>query len=88
MKTAKQIERYCKGLSNHWRLEILFLLSNRKAMTLDDIARTLGCNMKTLSEHTKRLVQAGLLNKKYKKQFVEHSLSPYGARFVKFLKTF
>ena len=88
MKTVKQLERYFKGAANHRRLEILILLSKREAMVLEDIAESLDCNIKTISEHTRRLVQAGLLNKKYTGRFVEHSLSPYGKIFVNFLSKF
>jgi len=34
------------------------------------------------------LVQAGLLNKRYQGRSVIHSLSPYGEKFIKFIKTF
>ncbi|MEK9180421.1 MAG: winged helix-turn-helix domain-containing protein [Patescibacteria group bacterium] len=88
MKTAKQLERYFKGAANHRRLEILFFVANREGATLDAIAKELNCNFKTISEHTQRLVRAGLLNKKYQGRAVEHSLSPYGRSFVKFAKTF
>ena len=57
-------------------------------MALEDIAESLDCNIKTISEHTRRLVHAGLLNKKYNGRYVEHSLSPYGKIFVKFLDKF
>jgi predicted transcriptional regulator len=88
MKTAKQLERYFKGTANHRRLEILQLINKNPGMSLERIAEVLGCNMKTISEHTRRLVQAGLLNKKYQGREVAHSLSPYGIRFVKFITTF
>lgn len=87
-KTPKQLERYFKGAANHRRLEILFLLDKRDGITLDAVAEALDCNIKTISEHTRRLVQAGLLNKKYQGRTVQHSLSPYGKRFVQFSKTF
>lgn len=88
MKTAPQLERYFKGVSNHWRLEILLLVSKSAGVTLEDIAERLHCNVKTVSEHTRKLVQAGLLNKKYQGRSVGHTLSPYGERFIKFIKTF
>lgn len=88
MKKAKQLERYFKGAANHRRLEILFLLDKRDGLILDAIAEALDCNIKTISEHTRRLVQAGLLNKKYQGRTVRHSLSPYGKRFVAFSKKF
>ncbi|MEK9180246.1 MAG: helix-turn-helix transcriptional regulator [Patescibacteria group bacterium] len=88
MKTTKQLERYFKGAANHRRLEILLFVSGYEGATLDIISRELNCNFKTISEHTQRLVRAGLMNKKYRGRAVEHSLSPYGRSFVKFAKSF
>ena len=88
MKTARQLERYFKGAANHRRLDILHLIHRNNGITLENIAEFLNCNIKTISEHTRRLVQAGLLNKKYRGREVEHSLSPYGRKFVDFSKTF
>ncbi len=89
MKTSKQLERYFKGVSNHHRIDILKLLNkNKNGMTLFQISDELDCNFKTMSEHTKRLVQAGLLNKKYLGSNVIHTLSPYGKKFINFMKGF
>jgi len=88
IKTAKQMERHLKGMANHYRIEILLLISAREAITLEEIAEALRGNEKTLGEHTRRLYQAGLINKKYRGKFVEHTLSPYGKIFVNFLKSF
>ncbi len=88
MKTAKQIERHLKGAANHYRIEILFLIAERGGITLEDIVETIGANEKTIGEHTRRLHQAGLINKRYRSKFVEHTLSPYGKIFVSFLKSF
>jgi len=88
IKTPKQMERHLKGISNHYRIEILLLLAERNGITLEDIVETLKANEKTIGEHTRRLYLAGLLNKKYRGKFVEHTLSPYGKTFVRFLKSF
>ncbi|PIW75223.1 MAG: hypothetical protein CO002_03270, partial [Candidatus Portnoybacteria bacterium CG_4_8_14_3_um_filter_44_10] len=66
----------------------LFLLSEKDNLSLDAIAKELDCNFKTISEHTKKLVNAGLLNKTYRGREVSHSLSPYGRRFITFIMTF
>ncbi len=87
-KTAKQMERHLKGISNHYRIEILLLIATREKITLEDIINEIGANKKTLGEHVRRLYLAGLVNKKYRGKFVEHSLSPYGKKFVRFLKSF
>ena len=88
MKTAKQMERHLKGMANHYRIEILLLVAERDSITLEDIVETLDANEKTIGEHTRRLSYAGLLNKKYRGKFVEHTLSPYGRTFVRFLQSF
>ena len=88
MKTAKQLERYFKGAANYHRLDILHLVNKNDGVTLENISELLNTNIKTISEHTRRLVQAGLLNKTYQGREVAHSLSPYGKRFVDFIKSF
>ena len=82
------MERHLKGMANHHRIEILLLIAARGTITLDEIVKELGANEKTLGEHTRRLYQAGLINKKYRGKFVDHTLSPYGKTFVSFLKSF
>lgn len=88
MKTSKQLERHFKGIANHRRLDILFLIEKNPEIVLEEIARILNCNIKTISEHTRRLVQAGLVNKSYRGRSVQHTLSPYGKSIVKLIKTF
>ncbi len=88
MKTARQLERHFKGIANHRRIEILFLIAKNEKISLEGIADILKCNIKTTSEHTRKLVQAGLVNKQYKGRMVAHSLSPYGKKFVKFIEIF
>ena len=82
------MERHLKGMANHYRIEILLLIAERDGITLEDIVETLGANGKTIGEHTRRLHHAGLLNKKYRGKFVEHTLSLYGKTFVRFLQSF
>ncbi|MBI2630771.1 helix-turn-helix transcriptional regulator [Candidatus Nomurabacteria bacterium] len=88
MKTAKQMERHLKGMANHHRIGILLFIAGNDGATLDDIVTALDANEKTLGEHTRRLSVAGLVNKKYRGKFVEHTLSPYGKTFVRFLQSF
>ena len=88
MKKSKQLERYFKGAANHWRISILNTVDKEEGLTLEGIAALLDGNIKTISQHTKSLVHAGLLNKQYQARSVKHSLSPYGKAFVQFMKSF
>jgi predicted transcriptional regulator len=87
-KTAKQLERHFKGVANHWRIEILLLVKQNEGIGVDEIATMLHANMKTISEHTKKLTQAGLINKQYQGRGISHSVSPYGKAFIRFIKSF
>ena len=87
-KTAKQLERHLKGVANHRRIQILFLISENPGISVEGISNRLGCNFKTISEHIRRLVLAGLAEKKYQGNSVSHSLTPYGKIFMTFLNSF
>lgn len=88
LKTAKQMERHLKGISNHYRIEILLVIAQAGNITLEGIIDAISANQKTIGEHTRRLYLAGLINKSHRGRYVEHSLSPYGKTFVRFLKSF
>jgi DNA-binding MarR family transcriptional regulator len=88
IKTTKQLERHFKGVANHRRIAILLLVFKDPNITLEAISESLDCNIKTISEHTRRLVQAGLLNKEYRGRKVEHKVSPYGKIFCNFISKF
>ncbi|MES2059859.1 MAG: helix-turn-helix domain-containing protein [Patescibacteria group bacterium] len=88
MKTARELERHLKGIASYRRIEILLIISKKEGITLDQIAEGLDCNMKTISEHTRKLSLAGLVNKKYEGLSVHHTLSPYGKKFIHFIKLF
>jgi len=88
LKTAVQMERHIKGMANHYRIEALLLVAKEPGIAVEDISIILNANFKTISQHTRYLVQAGLLQKKYSGRKVTHVLSPYGKIFAKFIKEF
>lgn len=87
-KKSRHLERIFKGVANHWRVEIIFLIGKNSGITLDEIAKKLKGNLRTISEHTRKLANAGLIRKKYRGLFVEHTLSPYGEKMIEILKEF
>ncbi|GBD34308.1 hypothetical protein HRbin35_00018 [bacterium HR35] len=88
MKKPIQLERYFKGVANHRRISILLLVDKEPGLSVEDIADRVKGNFKTISQHTRVLVRAGLLNKKYQGRRVVHFLSPFGKKFVEFIKNF
>jgi DNA-binding transcriptional ArsR family regulator len=88
LKSSKQMERHLKGVANHYRIEILLLVADDPGITLENIIEKLKARPTTIGEHVRKLYNVGLVNKKYRSKFVEHTLSPYGKMFVRFLKEF
>ena len=88
MKTSVQLERIFKGVANHYRIDIIKLIGKNEYIGVSEIAYYLKRNIKTISEHTYRLVKAGLINKSYLGRKVIHSLSPYGKKILKIIKEF
>ncbi len=82
------MERHLKGMANHYRIQILLYVAANDKTTLENIVKGLEANKKTIGEHARRLHIAGLINKNYRGKFVEHTLSPYGKTFVRFLESF
>ncbi len=87
MKNSKQLEKHFKGLANHRRLDILLMVHKNPGITLDGILEEINCSLPVVSIHTHKLVNAGLLDKKYIGRAVAHTLSPYGKKFLNFIKT-
>ena len=83
---TNRLQRIVKGFANHRRIEIMELLSHKSGLSLNEISGDLKVNIKTISEHTRRLTSAGLIAKKYKGAKVEHSLTTRGMDILKFLR--
>ncbi|OGG57105.1 hypothetical protein A3D71_04525 [Candidatus Kaiserbacteria bacterium RIFCSPHIGHO2_02_FULL_55_20] len=88
LKGPKKLERHFKGVSNHRRIQILILIAKHPEITLFDIVDAVNGNMKTISEHVRRLTLAGLVEKRYSGREVRHVLTPYGRTFYSFIETF
>ncbi|MFH0890788.1 MAG: winged helix-turn-helix domain-containing protein [Candidatus Liptonbacteria bacterium] len=80
-------ERIMKGVSNHRRIEILDLISQKEGLSLLQISKRLKVNFKTLAEHIRRMSAAGLVYKHSDGKNMCHSLSPRGKNVLTFLRT-
>ena len=87
MKNYRILERKMKGIANHRRIEIAFLLAQTPELSVLDIAEILKINFKTASEHIRRLALAGIVMKRNDKNSVRHALTPLGKSILKFLRT-
>jgi DNA-binding transcriptional ArsR family regulator len=87
MYTQRQLERIVKGFSNHRRIQILTLLSGFPELSVGEIAQRLKINLKTASEHIRRLAISGLVIKRNQGKNVRHKLSDRGVIILTFLRT-
>jgi DNA-binding IclR family transcriptional regulator len=86
-KSFKHLERIVRGFSNHRRIQLMDLLDSRPELDLTAISRATAINLKTASEHVRRLTVAGLVLKKAKGTHLQHALSTRGKSILKFLRT-
>lgn len=82
---TKRLERVVKGFANHRRIEVLELLEARPELSVGEIAEKLEIEMKTASEHLRRMAIAGLLLKRYEGREVRHKLTDQGRTILSFL---
>ncbi len=61
-------------------------LSLHPEADLEEIATKLQVNYKTISEHMRRLVIAGLVEKRHESVIVHHKLSDRGMEILNFLR--
>ena len=87
MYDYRHLERIIKGSSNHRRIQIMDLLSAYPELSVTEITQKLKINLKTASEHIRRLAISGLVIKRNQAQNVRHKLSDRGAVILKFLRT-
>ena len=83
---SKQLERIVKGFANHWRIEILDLLVREPELSLGQIAERRQMDIKTASEHVRRMAIAGLVLKRYQGREVRHRATPRGETILTFLR--
>ena len=87
MLRTRSLEKIVRGFSNHRRIEILALLSEKPDLSVFEVSEELNVNFKTISDHLRRLLNAGLLVKKNKGNMVCNKLSGLGVSTLKFLRT-
>lgn len=85
-KSYRQLERIIKGFANHRRIQILELLEKEPELSVIEVAEKLGINLKTASEHIRRMAIAGLILKRSEGLNVRHKLTRRGETILKFLR--
>lgn len=85
-KRFAQLERMMKGAANRRRIQILHLLEATPGLDLSSIARACGMHAQTATEHTTKMLNAGLIQKERRAKYVLHELSPLGDGVLAFLK--
>jgi DNA-binding transcriptional ArsR family regulator len=86
MHDYRHLERIIKGASNHRRIQIMDLLSAYPELSVSEIAVRLKINLKTASEHIRRLAISGLVLKRNQAKSVRHKLTDRGFAILKFLR--
>ena len=75
VKSPRKLERHFKGVSNHRRIQIILFIARNPGVIQEDIIEELKGNQKTISEHIRRLVIAGLVEKMYEGRALHQNLA-------------
>lgn len=84
---SRRLERVVKGFANHRRIEILELLGRKPEMSVGEISIALEIELKTASEHLRRLAIAGLILKRQEGREVRHAVTARAKHILTFLRT-
>lgn len=87
MQKKRILERWMRAVGNHRRIEILDLLEQSPELSVIEISERLKINMKTASEHLRRLTIAGLIMKKSQGKSIRHKITTRGNNILMFLRT-
>lgn len=82
----KQLEAIIRGFANHHRIAMLRLLAGQPGLSLDACAKALDMNVKTASEHLRRLALADMVDKEADGREVHHTLTERGRAAVAFIE--
>ena len=82
---TKRLERVVKGFANHQRIEILELLAACPELSVGEISGKLQIEIRTASEHLRRLSIAGLIMKRYEGREVRNALTDQARASLLFL---
>jgi len=83
---SRRLERVVKGFANHRRIEILELLEKKPELSVGEISIALEIELKTASEHLRRLAIAGLVLKRQDGREVRHALTARAGTILTFLR--
>lgn len=81
-----KLERVVKGFANHRRIQMLELLDQTPELSLQEIGDKLEIQIKTASEHLRRLALAGLIKKRYAGREVRHTITDRARYVLTFLR--
>ncbi|HCY17852.1 MAG: Transcriptional regulatory protein, ArsR family [Candidatus Nomurabacteria bacterium GW2011_GWF2_35_12] len=84
----RKIEKMVKSFANHRRIRILELLGENSDMSVDEVSQNLNVSFFTISDHIRKLSDAGLVEKKNKGRFVINNITKTGRTILSFCKMF
>jgi DNA-binding transcriptional ArsR family regulator len=84
----RNIERVMKGVANHRRAQILYMLKEKPELSVSEISKNLGIDFRTVSEHIRKMTHAGLVMKRSDSVSIRHKLTDLGQRIFEFTATY
>ena len=86
MNKYKNLENLIRSFANYRRIQIMEILGERPDLSLQEIAKAVEANLKTVSEHLRRLSTADMVVKNPMGRLVRHKLTDKGMKVLTFLR--
>lgn len=86
MDNKRQLEKIFKGVANHKRVEILFLIDKKPLISVLAISKQINSNYKSIAEHIRKMHLAKLIFKNSSGNQVCLTLSPLGKTVLQFCR--
>jgi DNA-binding transcriptional ArsR family regulator len=83
---SRKLERIAKGFANHRRIEMIELLGKKPELSVGEISLATEIELKTASEHLRRLALSGLVLKRQDGREVRHALTARAKKTLTFLR--
>ncbi len=85
-KRIKDLEWVFKGVANKYRITVLLLLGEEAELSVAELSERMKVDYKSLSEHLRKLMLAGLIMKRKEGNFVKHALTTRGKSILQFCR--
>jgi DNA-binding MarR family transcriptional regulator len=86
VKDPIKIETIVKGFANYRRIQIIYLISYEKGLSVNNIADRLNIGFRSVSQHLDKMYKGGLVSRRHRGVEVIYETTSRGREVTEFIK--